>query len=177
MTCRELMTSDPPFCVPEDNVVCAAMLMKQHDVGSIPVVADRISMKLTGIVTDRDLVLRVVAEQRDYYSTRVAEVVSEDLVTCRESDDSDKVLAAMEKRQVGRIPVVDSNERLLGIISQAPVAPSTQSRDVASAVGAISEPESMADGGSGFTKAGLMVAGGLGLGAGLLYLIRQRQTH
>lgn len=174
MTCKELMTSDPAFCLPEDNVVRAAMLMKQHDIGSVPVVSDRNTMKLAGIVTDRDVTLRVVAEQRDYYNTKLSDVMSSDLVTCSENDDYEAVLKAMAEKQIRRVPVVDSDERLVGIISQADIARGVDGKqDVAETVSAISEPESVhesAQNGS-IAKTGLMIAGGLGLGAGLFYLL------
>lgn len=178
MTCRELMTPDPACCTPGDTVVTAAMIMKSHDVGSVPVVSDRGSMTVTGMITDRDIAMRVVAEQRDYYNTRVEDVMSRDVVTCRTADDYDDVIKAMKKHQIRRIPVVDSEKRLVGIIAQADVARSASaSEDVGEMVGEISEPseEYVHDGqGLGYTKAGLLIAGGLGLGAGLIYLLDPR---
>jgi CBS domain-containing protein len=100
----------------------AAQLMKSEDVGPIPIVADNDSKRLTGIVTDRDLAIKVVAEGRDPNATRVKEVMSEDVITCKESDDVKTVLKLMEDHQVRRIPVVDGSDRLLGIIAQADVA-------------------------------------------------------
>lgn len=179
MTCRELMTPDPACCTPSDTVVTAAMIMKSHNVGSVPVVSDRQSMNVTGMITDRDIAMRVVAEQRDYYNTRVEDVMSRDVVTCRTDDDYDDVIKAMKKHQIRRIPVVDSDKRLLGIIAQADVARSASaSEDVGEMVGEISEPAAEEYGhngqGLGYTKAGLLIAGGLGLGAGLIYLLDPR---
>lgn len=176
MTCSQLMTSDPACCVLDDSVVSAAMLMKIHNIGSVPVISDRTERKVAGIVTDRDLTVRVVAEQRDYYRTKVSEVMSTDLVTCRASDDYDEVIAAMAKRQIRRVPVVDKDGRLAGIISQADVARSADPREVAEVVEQISEPASEhAAKASGLANSTLMmIAGGLGLGAGLAYLIDPR---
>src|ERR1700681_4509480 len=87
MTCRDLMTSDPACCVPRDTVVTAAMIMKNHNVGSVPVVLDRELMRVVGMITDRDITLRVVADQRDYYNTHVEDVMSKDVVMCRVDDD------------------------------------------------------------------------------------------
>lgn len=176
MTCSQLMTSDPACCMLDDSVVSAAMLMKIHNIGSVPVVSDRSRMTLAGIVTDRDLTLRVVAEQRDYYRTKISEVMSKDLVTCRASDDYDEVIEAMAKRQIRRVPVVDDDGRLVGIISQADVARSVEPREVAEVVEQISEPASEHEAkGSGLATSSLMmIAGGLGLGAGLAYLIDPR---
>jgi CBS domain-containing protein len=100
----------------------AAQLMKSEDVGPIPIVVDKEEKKLTGIVTDRDLAIKVVAEARDPKTTQVEEVMSEGLVTCRDNDDVRSVLKLMEENQLRRIPVVDKNDRLQGIIAQADVA-------------------------------------------------------
>lgn len=181
MTCKDLMTHDPAFCVPEDNAVRVAMLMKHHNIGSIPVVKDRATMKLDGIVTDRDLTVRVVAEQRDYYNTHISDVMSTDLVTCKPTDDYEDVVKAMTRKQIRRVPVVDSDNRLLGIISQADVARKADAEETGRAVEAISEPSSRdsEDDGGAFAKTTLLLAGGLGLGAALFYLIdpeRARQA-
>jgi len=122
MTCNEIMTTNPECCLPSDSVVKAAKLMKSEDVGPIPIVADKDSRKLSGIITDRDLALKVVAEARDPNATQVGDVMSAHVITCKENDDVDKVLKLMEEHQVRRIPVVDTNNHLLGIIAQADVA-------------------------------------------------------
>ena len=122
MICSEIMTRDPECCLPSDSVMRAAQLMKSEDVGPIPIVDDRDGMKLAGIVTDRDLAIKVVAEARDPKTTQVEEVMSEGLVTCRENDDIRTVLQLMQDNQVRRIPVVDQSDHLVGIIAQADVA-------------------------------------------------------
>lgn len=122
MTCNEIMTTNPECCLPSDPVVKAAQLMKSEDVGPIPIVTDKDSRKLTGIITDRDLAIKVVAEGRDPNATSVQDVMSAHVVTCKESDDVKKVLKLMEDHQVRRIPVVDASDRLMGIIAQADVA-------------------------------------------------------
>src|SRR3954467_8089518 len=122
MICSEIMTRDPECCVPSDSVMKAAQLMKSEDVGPIPIVDDKQGMKLTGIVTDRDLAIKIVAEARDPKTTQIEEVMSEGLVTCRENDDVRTVLQLMEQNQLRRIPVVDKNDCLKGIIAQADVA-------------------------------------------------------
>ena len=122
MQCSEIMTKNPEFCLPGDPVFKAAQLMKSEDVGPIPIVQDKQTKKLTGIVTDRDLVLKVVAEARDPKSTPVEAVMTDDVVTCKENDDLDKAIRLMQDYQIRRIPVVDKNDHLLGIIAQADVA-------------------------------------------------------
>jgi len=122
MIASEIMTTNPECCVPTDPVMKAAQIMKSMDVGPVPVVADQDGRKLTGIVTDRDLAIKVVAEARDPKTTTVEDVMSEGLVTCRDNDDVQSVLALMEDNQLRRIPVVDKKDNLVGIIAQADVA-------------------------------------------------------
>src|ERR1700756_5780281 len=109
MNCSEIMTKNPEFCLPSDPVSKAAKLMKSEDVGPIPIVSDKQTKKLEGIVTDRDLVVKVVAEDRDPKSTPIEAVMTDDVVTCKENDDLDKAIKLMQKYQVRRIPVVDRN--------------------------------------------------------------------
>ncbi|MGZ8848097.1 MAG: CBS domain-containing protein [Pyrinomonadaceae bacterium] len=116
------MTKNPEYCLPSDTVLKAAQLMKSEDVGPIPIVADNDGRKLTGIVTDRDLAIKVIAEARDPNTTRLEDVMSDNVVSCNENDDVNKVLKLMEDNQVRRIPVVGNNDQLLGIIAQADVA-------------------------------------------------------
>jgi len=120
--CREVMTGDPVCCVPTDTVARIAKLMKTENIGSVPICEDRHGKKLLGIVTDRDLALQVVAENRDASSTKVQDVMTREPFTCRGDDDLQTALDAMEKHQVRRIPVFDDDRRLIGMISQADVA-------------------------------------------------------
>ena len=122
MQCSEIMTKNPEYCLPTDPVLKAAQLMKSEDVGPIPIVEDKHTRKLTGIITDRDLVLKVVAEARDPKSTPVEAVMTGNVVACKANDDLDKAIRLMQDYQVRRIPVVDGNNHLLGIIAQADVA-------------------------------------------------------
>jgi CBS domain-containing protein len=120
--CSEVMTSKPACCLPNDTVAKSAQLMKQEDVGSIPVVESEQNTKLLGIVTDRDLALKIVAEGRDGQSTKVDAVMTRNVVTCRADDDLQKALDAMATHQLRRIPIVDGENKVVGIISQADVA-------------------------------------------------------
>jgi len=120
--CNEVMTKNPVCCLPDDMVVKAAGLMKSGNIGSVPVIENEQTKKLVGIVTDRDLALKIVAEGRDAKSTKVADVMTGKVVTCRAEDDLQKALDAMAKHQLRRIPVVDNDDKVLGIIAQADVA-------------------------------------------------------
>ena len=120
--CSEVMTNKPVCCQPNDTVSTAAKYMKVGNVGSIPVVESDQNRKLVGIVTDRDLALHIVAEGRDAKSTKVAAVMTADVVTCKADDDLQKALDAMAQHQLRRIPVVDGDNKIVGIIAQADVA-------------------------------------------------------
>lgn len=121
-TCNEVMTKNPVCCLPNDSALKAAELMRSGNVGSIPVIENEKTRKLVGIVTDRDLTLKVVAEGFDAKSTKVEAVMTPKVVTCRAEDDVQKALDAMSEHQLRRLPVVDGNNQILGIISQADVA-------------------------------------------------------
>jgi CBS domain-containing protein len=120
--CRDVMTENLVFCTPEDTVSKVAQLMKREDIGPVLIVDNERSKKLVGIVTDRDLALKVVGEGRDPKTTKVEDVMSRKLVTCHADDDVENALKAMAQYQLRRIPVVDANMSLVGIISQADVA-------------------------------------------------------
>lgn len=121
MKCHEVMTPNPSFCVPEDNCQKAARIMADRNVGPVPVV-DRQDGRLVGIVTDRDLALKVVAKSSDPQSTRVADIMTTNLVTCHVDDSYDLALVAMARNQVRRVLIVDERGVLKGVISQADVA-------------------------------------------------------
>lgn len=120
--CRDVMTRNPVSARPEDTVASVARLMKENDIGPIPIVESQNSKRLVGIVTDRDLALKVVAEGRDPQTTPVKQVMSISVITCHDDDDIETALNAMSAQQLRRIPVVDDNNMLLGIIAQADIA-------------------------------------------------------
>jgi CBS domain-containing protein len=120
--CNEVMTKNPVCCLPNDMVAKAAQLMKRENVGSIPVIENDQTKKLVGIVTDRDLALKIVAEGLNAKSTKVEAVMTRKLVTCHAGDDLQKALDAMAEHQLRRIPVVDNDNKLVGIIAQADMA-------------------------------------------------------
>lgn len=120
--CNDIMTKQLICCVPGDTVSRAAQLMEREDIGPVLIVENGQNNKLVGIVTDRDLALKVVGEERDTRTTKVEEVMSRNIVSCHANDDVDKATDLMEQYQLRRIPVVDGESRLVGIISQADVA-------------------------------------------------------
>ncbi len=136
-TVSDVMTRDVRSLAPTDTVADAAQAMEQLDVGVIPVCEDD---KLLGVVTDRDIVLRAVAKGLDG-STALSRVMSTDVRTAREDDDMDTVLADMASSQIRRLPVLDSEERLIGIISIGDIAFKGQDEeDVGQSLGEISAP-------------------------------------
>ena len=115
----EVMTSNPRTVEISTSVVEAARIMKTEDVGPVPIVeGDR----LVGMVTDRDIALRVVAEGKDPQSTPVGEIASRDLVTIDPDQSLDEAGRLMAQHQVRRLPVVEEDGRLVGIVAQADIA-------------------------------------------------------
>jgi CBS domain-containing protein len=128
MKINDIMTKDPSSLTPDATVREAAQVMKREDVGVVPVVNARGDNQLVGIVTDRDIAIRCVAEGKDG-SCRVRDVMSsEDLATCSLGDDVEHVMDAMRTEKVRRIPIVDERGSLVGIVSQADVL--RKARDV-----------------------------------------------
>ena len=119
----DIMTKDLVYSSPSDRVSDVAQLMKNEDIGPVLIVDDSHDGKrLVGIVTDRDLAIKVVGEGRDPQNTRVEDVMTKKVITCRAGDDVQNAMQAMAQYQLRRIPVVDDNDHLVGIISQADVA-------------------------------------------------------
>jgi CBS domain-containing protein len=131
---REVMTPSPETVEPGQAVAEAAKLMKQADVGMIPVVQEG---QLSGTVTDRDIVLRVIAEGKSPASTTVGEIASGQVVTVDPEQELEEALELMAKHQVRRLPVVE-NGRLIGVLAQADVAREGDEREVGHTVEEIS---------------------------------------
>ena len=121
MKAREIMTANPRTVTPDTNLPEVARLMQSEDVGIVPVVDGAGSRQLIGVVTDRDIALRVVGEGRDPNSVRVSDVMSTNLRTAKENDSVDDVMSLMGEQQVRRIPIVDERGALVGIVAQADV--------------------------------------------------------
>jgi CBS domain-containing protein len=116
---RELMTSNPRSLESGSTVMEAARLMRDEDAGIIPIVEGE---KLVGTVTDRDIAVRVVAEGRQPESVTVGEIASRELVTIDPQQDLDEALRLMARHQVRRLPVVEEDGKLVGIVAQADIA-------------------------------------------------------
>ena len=141
MQIREIMTPDVDVIAPNASLRDAAAKMKQLDIGAIPVCD---GLKLQGMVTDRDIVIRAVAEDRDPSQTRVSEVMSTEIAYCFEDELIEQAAKLMESKQIRRLPIVDRNKQLAGIVSLGDIAvrgEGSQQKDIAAdALQEISEP-------------------------------------
>lgn len=117
MKCSQVMSEEPVYCFPFDFIAKVARLMKQEGVSLIPIIDAAESKKLVGIVSDRDLVLKVLAEERDPATIKVEEVMVHETITCRPDDDLQKALDVMRQNQLRRVPIVDEENRIVGIIA------------------------------------------------------------
>jgi CBS domain-containing protein len=136
---REVMTSNPRTVEADKPVAEAAKLMRDEDVGLAPVVeGDR----LVGTLTDRDIAIRVVAEGKDPASTPVREVASTEVVTVSPEQDLDEATRLMAQHQVRRVPVVEEDGRLVGVVAQADVARQSDEQQTGELVGEISQESS-----------------------------------
>lgn len=138
MKILEVMSDRPRAVTPETSVREAARLMEEEDVGSLPVVDQ--GARLVGILTDRDITVRVVGRGSDPESTRVGEVASTDIVALGPEHDLDDALAVMAREQVRRLPIVGGEDQLVGMLSQADVARATKEKPTGEVVEAISQP-------------------------------------
>jgi CBS domain-containing protein len=141
MKVQEIMTKDPACATPGTTAREVARLMQREDTGVVPIIDEGQERRLVGVITDRDIAIRIVAEGRDA-DTRVSEIMSSGkIATAKPNDSVDDVLNTMGREQVRRIPVVDERGALLGIVSQADVSRKAGSDNkVEETVEAISEP-------------------------------------
>lgn len=139
---RDIMTESPAVCTPQTTAREAAQLMEQNDCGSLPVVENRDSMKLIGMVTDRDLALRILGRGQSP-DTPIREAMTSNVSSVKADDDLDAVERLMSEQQIRRVPVVDDQGRVIGIIAQADLARELQavgSKDFSRVVEKISQP-------------------------------------
>jgi CBS domain-containing protein len=135
-TIRDLMTRNPCSIEADKPVAYAAKMMRDEDVGLAPIVEGQ---KLIGTLTDRDIAIRVVAEGKDPESTSVREVATTRLVTVDPEQDLDEALRLMAQHQVRRLPVVEEDGRLAGVVAQADVAKHTSDEKTGDLVEQISQ--------------------------------------
>lgn len=140
MLVRDIMTSDVAFCTPSTGLRRVAKMMLDCDCGAIPVVADEQSKRLIGIVTDRDIVCRTIAQGRDPMVLIAQDCMSRDDIACVTPDTSiDDCCKVMEDHQIRRVPVVDEHNCLCGIVAQADVARHAPEEETAEVVKEVSQ--------------------------------------
>jgi CBS domain-containing protein len=122
MKAHEIMTSKPEVVTPQDPISRAAQIMRDKDVGLVPVVRDTSSMMLEGVITDRDVAVRHVADGHTSDCSVASHMSREHISAVDQSDDVQTVMATMERAEVRRVPVTDKNGKLVGIIAQADIA-------------------------------------------------------
>ena len=139
MKASDLMSRNPTICNPDATIAEAARLMDERDCGCLPVAEQRSAPRVVGVITDRDIATRAVAQGRGP-DTPVREVMSRDPSCCREDDTVKTVEQIMGERQVRRVPVVDQEGCCVGVVAQADLARSVPARELAKTVEKISDP-------------------------------------
>jgi CBS domain-containing protein len=156
----ELMTENPETVTPETTLIEAAQKMRDMNVGIIPVIDNAESRRLRGVVTDRDIAVRAVAEGKDAKSTKVSDVMTEQVESCNKNDSVRDVMQVMQREQVRRVPITDREGRLVGIVAQADLAVdlagegSGGKREVARTLREVSQPGEPERGGGGMQAPG-----------------------
>jgi CBS domain-containing protein len=121
MNIRDIMTTNPSYCVSGDPSTLAASIMKDKNVGIVPIIRSDVDHKLVGVVTDRDLCLAVVAQNVQPDTVKVQQCMTTFIVTVRPDDDVQKAMTLMSENQVRRIPVVNQEGLLEGMVATADI--------------------------------------------------------
>jgi CBS domain-containing protein len=137
MQVREVMTPEVTTVRPDSTLTEIARIMREQDIGSVPVTENE---QLLGMVTDRDIVVRGVVEGHDGLDRTAADVMSPDVRCCTTNDDVEEVLRDMGNRQVRRLPVVDDDRRLVGIVSLGDLSREAKPQETGKSLKDISQP-------------------------------------
>ncbi len=121
MKVQDIMSRNPTCVTPETPLAEAARLMKQEDVGVVPVVESENSKRLVGLITDRDIAIRAVAEGRDGKTTSVGHIMTSEVRSASPDDSVDDIMTLMGREQVRRVPIIDERGSLVGIVAQADI--------------------------------------------------------
>jgi CBS domain-containing protein len=144
MLVNEIMTANPACCTPETTLREVAQAMVEHDCGEIPIVRSRSDKTLVGVVTDRDIVCRLVAAGKNPLEASASSCMSSPVVAVRESTPIEECARLMEESQIRRVPVVNGGGMCCGIVSQADIAKYASRKIVADLVKDVSQPASHA---------------------------------
>ncbi len=140
MKVKELMTKKPAFATPDMELTKVARMMDEHNVGAIPVVENKDSMKVVGMVTDRDIACRAVAKNENPLQLKASDVMTSPVHTVKLEDDIQDVASMMVKNKVRRVPVVDEKGMVCGMVAQADIALKGGDQTTADVVQSISKP-------------------------------------
>jgi CBS domain-containing protein len=140
MKVSELMTQKPTCAPPDMELTKIAQLMEQHKVGSIPIVENKDSKKVIGVVTDRDIATRAVALGKNPLQMKASDIMSSPVVTVKQEDDIQDVARLMEKNMIRRVPVIDQNGNICGMVAQADIALKATDQITADFVQSVSKP-------------------------------------
>jgi CBS domain-containing protein len=138
---RDIMTRDVQTVSPDTTVKDAAGMMKARNIGSLPVTEGK---KVVGLITDRDITIRVVAEGRDPGSSRIGDVMSMDVVTVREDADLKEAECLMHDRQLRRLPIVNAQGELAGYLALAKIARTETLQEAGKVIKGVSHPSTPA---------------------------------
>lgn len=140
MRVQEIMTKDPQCCTPDTKIQQVARMMVDCDCGAIPVVQGEESRQPVGVITDRDIVTRIVAEGEDYMQLAASAAMTPATVTVQADADLGEAERLMKEKQIRRIIAVDENGRCVGILAQADIARHRSDSETGDVVEEISEP-------------------------------------
>ena len=138
MKAKDIMTQNPRVVTPDTSVQEAARLMQREDTGVLPVVESEQSRRLVGMITDRDIAIRVVAEGKN--SASVRDAMSSGVQTAKPDDDAKTVMDLMAREQVRRVPIVDDSGAVVGIVAQADIVREGDDKRAEQTIEAISQP-------------------------------------
>jgi len=141
MQVQEIMTGNPACCTPGMNLQQAAEMMAKYNCGAIPVVEDSDSMRLTGIITDRDIACRAVADGRVPFTATVADCMTSPVISVRPETDLQDCIHMMEEYHVRRMPVSDGNGCCCGMVAQADIARCCPEHDSAELIKELSQQD------------------------------------
>jgi CBS domain-containing protein len=130
MQIKEVMTRDVEVIRPDDSIQEAARKMKDLDVGAIPVCDGE---RLVGMITDRDITIRATAEGRDPSDTTAQETMTSEIYYCFENQNIEDAALLMMEKQIRRLPILDDNKKLVGIVSLGDVAEDIEDNEIAGA--------------------------------------------
>lgn len=144
MQVKEIMTENPACCMPDTNLQEVAKLMVENDCGCIPVVENQETMKPVGVITDRDICCRTVAEGKNPLEMSAGDCMTEIVATVTPETSVEDCCNTMEEKQIRRVPVVDERGGCCGMVAQADIAKNASERQTAEVVKDVSQESSSA---------------------------------